>query len=161
MLSNGWAKPLASCSVRTSEPGSKATAHLILFSVALLVSSCATDQNQWLVPRRVNALLHKRDWPRVQSVARGEIERRKGDADSRDAFYRPIEHTNGVWFITVSGVMPHRNHYASVINGSGARGGYPRSMSWDAYDLRISDNGEALSYTSRRETQYDAGWVYP
>jgi hypothetical protein len=98
----------------------------------------------------------------VQGAAEREVASRKGDPEfARDAFYRPIAHTNGIWFVRVSGVMYYQNGYATFINGSGMSGGYPRSLSWDAYDVRIRDNGEVVSYASRRETQYDAGWVYP
>jgi len=122
----------------------------------------APSHDRWLVPRRVNVLRHNRAWPRIQSVARVEIERRKGDTEfARDAFYRPIEHTNGVWFVRVSGVMCYDNHYyGTLIKGANMQGGYPRSGSWDAHDLAIRDNGEVLSYALRRETQYDTGWYH-
>jgi hypothetical protein len=137
-------------------------APLVLLCIALLLTSCETSQDRWLVPSRVDVLRHNRDWPRVQSLARCEIEQQKRDPEfAWDAYYRPIAHTNGVWFITVTGVMYYQNHYSSFIEGAGVSGGYPHSESWDAYDLRIGDKGKVLSYAARRETQYDAGWVYP
>ncbi len=140
----------------------KVFSYLGLVSAGLLLTSCATSQDSWLVPRRVQVLRQRVAWPWVQAVAERELARRTGEPEfARDAFYRPIEHTNGVWFLTVSGVMYYQNHYASFITGAGISGGYPRRLSWDAYDLRIRDNGDVLSYGSRRESQYDAGWVYP
>jgi len=140
----------------------KVIAKLGWLSAALLLTSCATSQDSWLVPRRVQVLRQRPAWPQVQAVAERELANRRSDPEfARDAFYRPMEHTNGVWFVTVSGVMYYQNHYGSFIKGAGMSGGYPRSLSWDAYDLRISDSGKVLSYASRRETQYDVGWVYP
>jgi hypothetical protein len=140
----------------------KVFAQFGLLSGLLLLTSCATNRDSWLVPRQVQVLRHRSTWPQVRAVAQHELAIRKGDPEfARDAFYRPIEYADGVWFVTVSGVMYYQDHYASFIRGCGVSGGYPRSMSWDAYDLRIRDNGEVLSYASRRETQYDAGWVYP
>jgi hypothetical protein len=107
-------------------------------------------------------LRHKRDWPRIESVARREIERQIGDAEfARHAFYRPLEHTDGVWFVTVSGVMFFKDHSDVLIKGANMQGGYPRSGFWDASDLEITDGGQVLSYVLRRETQYDTGWTYP
>jgi hypothetical protein len=140
----------------------KAIPHLVLLSVAVSFTFCAAGQEKWVVPRRVHLLRQRPAWPQIQAAAQHALAGRTGDSEfARDAFYRPIERTNGVWFVTVSGVMYYENHYASFIKGSGMRGGYPRSLSWDAYDLRIRDNGQVLSYASRRETQYDAGWVSP
>jgi hypothetical protein len=134
----------------------------LLVAATLLLTSCATNQEKWLVPRRVIVLRHKRDWPRIESVARREIERQKGDAEfARNAFYRPIEHTNGVWFVTVSGVMFYQDHYGASIKGANMRGGYPRSGFWDAFDLEITDGGQVLSYVKRSESQYDTGWTFP
>jgi len=140
----------------------KVIAQLGVLSAALLLTSCSTSQDIWLVPRRVQVLRQRPAWHQVQAVAERELASLRGDPEfACDAFYRPIEHTNGVWFVTVSGVMYYQNHYGSFLKGAGMSGGYPRSLSWDAYDLRISDSGKVLSYASRRETQYDVDWVYP
>jgi hypothetical protein len=54
--------------------------------------------------------------------------------------------------------MGFENGYGAMIKGANMQGGYPRSGSWDAYDLRIRDSGEVLSSTLKRETQYETGW---
>ncbi len=114
------------------------------------------------MPRHVIVLRHKRDRPWIESVARREIECQKGDAEfAHNAFYRPTAHTNGVWFVTVSGVMFYQDHYGAIIKGANMQGGYPRSGFWDAFDLEITDGGQVLSYVRRSESQYDTGWTFP
>jgi hypothetical protein len=140
----------------------KATiAGLSLLSVFLLLASCAGEPERWLVPGQVRALRRKPEWARVQSIAQNEVALQKSDPEyARDAFYRPIAHTNHVWFVRVSGVMGFENGYGVMIKGAYMQGGYPCSGSWDAYDLRIRDSGEVLSFALKRETQSETGWYH-
>lgn len=102
--------------------------HLIACAAGLLAAGCASNKEL----ARLDALKRDTNWPTIRAASEKEIARREGTTQwSYQAYYTPVQHTNGVWAVV-------------------AEGSYPMGAYGDFIDLTVRDNGEVISAKPRK-----------
>jgi len=97
---------------------------VLAVSIASLLGGCTTSSNQ----ARVERLTRHPSWPRIQQIARAEVEQREkllGWPDN--AGYVPVEHKDKIWVVM-------------------AMAGTPDGSVQRAVTLTIGDDGTVLLY---------------
>jgi hypothetical protein len=99
---------------------------VLVAGATVLATGCMSQEAQ-----RLDGIRHESDWPRIRETAKTEVAKRESDSRWRvDSYFRPTQHTNGVWTVAVVGP-------------------YPLNRSADSITLCIRDEGDVTSYQRR------------